>query len=211
MESRKKQKIILFENEVLLLPAVCYGFWSFSKYLYICLLYTTSVQSEIIFSLRLFPQGCYGHCVRVESSLACHSGAFKCDIRVWVFERDVSFPICEKDLCACHDTSCAALGKWLLCYHWAWSVLPAASKLCSKLSLDSVPSNAADLQWQISKLNLLIFNKAKAKLWIVSLFAFVLKTSTGKVFSVIALFENDVEITLYKCGGSLNFVARRFL
>uniref|UniRef100_A0A8B9Z6I7 Iron responsive element binding protein 2 n=1 Tax=Buteo japonicus TaxID=224669 RepID=A0A8B9Z6I7_9AVES len=37
------------------------------------------------------------------------------------------------------------------------------------------------------------------------------KTSTGKVFSVIALFENDMEITLYKYGGSLNFVARRFL
>uniref|UniRef100_A0A8B9BKA2 Iron-responsive element-binding protein 2 n=1 Tax=Anser brachyrhynchus TaxID=132585 RepID=A0A8B9BKA2_9AVES len=34
---------------------------------------------------------------------------------------------------------------------------------------------------------------------------------TGKVFSVIALFENDVEITLYKYGGSLNFVAQRFL
>lgn len=42
-------------------------------------------------------------------------------------------------------------------------------------------------------------------------FAFVFKTSTGKVFSVIALFENDVEITLYRYGGSLNFVARRFL
>ncbi|POI31166.1 hypothetical protein CIB84_005083 [Bambusicola thoracicus] len=38
-----------------------------------------------------------------------------------------------------------------------------------------------------------------------------IKTSTGKVFSVFALFENDVEITLYKNGGSLNFVARRFL
>uniref|UniRef100_A0A8C5UJ04 Iron-responsive element-binding protein 2 n=1 Tax=Malurus cyaneus samueli TaxID=2593467 RepID=A0A8C5UJ04_9PASS len=37
------------------------------------------------------------------------------------------------------------------------------------------------------------------------------KTSTGKVFSVIALFENNMEITLYKNGGSLNFVARRFL
>ncbi|KGL94673.1 Iron-responsive element-binding protein 2, partial [Charadrius vociferus] len=37
-----------------------------------------------------------------------------------------------------------------------------------------------------------------------------IKTSTGKVFSVIALFENDMEITLYKYGGSLNFVARRF-
>ncbi|KFO74154.1 Iron-responsive element-binding protein 2, partial [Cuculus canorus] len=37
-----------------------------------------------------------------------------------------------------------------------------------------------------------------------------IKTSTGKVFSAIALFENDVEITLYKYGGSLNFVARRF-
>ncbi|XP_061856657.1 iron-responsive element-binding protein 2 isoform X2 [Colius striatus] len=38
-----------------------------------------------------------------------------------------------------------------------------------------------------------------------------IKTSTGKVFSTIALFENDVEIALYKYGGSLNFVARRFL
>ncbi|XP_076204542.1 iron-responsive element-binding protein 2 isoform X1 [Aptenodytes patagonicus] len=38
-----------------------------------------------------------------------------------------------------------------------------------------------------------------------------IKTSTGKVFSVMALFENDMEITLYKYGGSLNFVARRFL
>ncbi|OXB65665.1 hypothetical protein ASZ78_014644 [Callipepla squamata] len=38
-----------------------------------------------------------------------------------------------------------------------------------------------------------------------------IKTSTGKVFSVLALFENDVEITLFKWGGSLNFVARRFL
>uniref|UniRef100_A0A803YJW2 Iron-responsive element-binding protein 2 n=1 Tax=Meleagris gallopavo TaxID=9103 RepID=A0A803YJW2_MELGA len=38
-----------------------------------------------------------------------------------------------------------------------------------------------------------------------------IKTSTGKVFSVFALFDNDVEITLYKNGGSLNFVARRFL
>ncbi|KAM9275912.1 iron-responsive element-binding protein 2 isoform 6-T6 [Morus bassanus] len=37
------------------------------------------------------------------------------------------------------------------------------------------------------------------------------KTSTGKVFSVIALLENDMEITIYKYGGSLNFVARRFL
>ncbi|KFM03979.1 Iron-responsive element-binding protein 2, partial [Aptenodytes forsteri] len=37
-----------------------------------------------------------------------------------------------------------------------------------------------------------------------------IKTSTGKVFSVMALFENDMEITLYKYGGSLNFVARRF-
>ncbi|XP_054444771.1 iron-responsive element-binding protein 2 [Pteronotus mesoamericanus] len=36
------------------------------------------------------------------------------------------------------------------------------------------------------------------------------KTSTGKTFSVIASFENDVEITLYKHGGLLNFVARKF-
>ncbi|XP_030043978.1 iron-responsive element-binding protein 2 [Microcaecilia unicolor] len=37
------------------------------------------------------------------------------------------------------------------------------------------------------------------------------KVSTGKVFSVITLFETDVEITLYKHGGILNYVARRFL
>ncbi|XP_039714271.1 iron-responsive element-binding protein 2 [Pteropus medius] len=37
-----------------------------------------------------------------------------------------------------------------------------------------------------------------------------IKTSTGKVFSVIASFENDVEVTLYKHGGLLNFVARKF-
>nr|XP_034341008.1 LOW QUALITY PROTEIN: iron-responsive element-binding protein 2-like [Arvicanthis niloticus] len=38
-----------------------------------------------------------------------------------------------------------------------------------------------------------------------------IKTSTGKEFSVFASFENDVEITLYKHGGLLNFVARKFL
>nr|XP_009941654.1 PREDICTED: iron-responsive element-binding protein 2 [Opisthocomus hoazin] len=38
-----------------------------------------------------------------------------------------------------------------------------------------------------------------------------IKTSTGRVFSVTALFENEMELTLYKYGGSLNFVARRFL
>ncbi|XP_045141629.1 iron-responsive element-binding protein 2 [Echinops telfairi] len=37
-----------------------------------------------------------------------------------------------------------------------------------------------------------------------------IKTNTGKVFSAIASFENDVEITLYKHGGLLNFVARKF-
>ncbi|KFR17603.1 Iron-responsive element-binding protein 2, partial [Opisthocomus hoazin] len=37
-----------------------------------------------------------------------------------------------------------------------------------------------------------------------------IKTSTGRVFSVTALFENEMELTLYKYGGSLNFVARRF-
>ncbi|XP_059533963.1 iron-responsive element-binding protein 2 isoform X2 [Myotis daubentonii] len=37
-----------------------------------------------------------------------------------------------------------------------------------------------------------------------------MKTSTGKAFRVIASFENDVEITLYKHGGLLNFVARKF-
>ncbi|XP_035869095.1 iron-responsive element-binding protein 2 [Phyllostomus discolor] len=36
------------------------------------------------------------------------------------------------------------------------------------------------------------------------------KTSTGKTFSVMASFENEVEITLYKHGGLLNFVARKF-
>ncbi|XP_028921364.1 iron-responsive element-binding protein 2 [Ornithorhynchus anatinus] len=39
---------------------------------------------------------------------------------------------------------------------------------------------------------------------------FTIKTSTGKVFSVIASFENDVEITLFKHGGILNYVTRRF-
>lgn len=38
----------------------------------------------------------------------------------------------------------------------------------------------------------------------------LLKTSTGKVFGVTASFENDVEVTLYKHGGLLNFVARKF-
>ncbi|NWI20508.1 IREB2 protein, partial [Crypturellus soui] len=38
-----------------------------------------------------------------------------------------------------------------------------------------------------------------------------IKTSTGKAFSAVALFENAMELTLYKYGGSLNFVARRFL
>lgn len=37
-----------------------------------------------------------------------------------------------------------------------------------------------------------------------------IKTSSGKVFNVIAAFENDVEVTLYKHGGLLNFVARKF-
>jgi len=37
-----------------------------------------------------------------------------------------------------------------------------------------------------------------------------IKTNTGKVFSAIASFENDVEVTLYKHGGLLNFVARKF-
>lgn len=53
--------------------------------------------------------------------------------------------------------------------------------------------------------------EVKAKLNWFLFFAFLLKTNTGKVFSVIALFENSMEITLYKNGGSLNFVARRFL
>uniref|UniRef100_A0A8C4YKX0 Iron-responsive element-binding protein 2 n=1 Tax=Gopherus evgoodei TaxID=1825980 RepID=A0A8C4YKX0_9SAUR len=38
-----------------------------------------------------------------------------------------------------------------------------------------------------------------------------IKTNTGKVFSVIASFENNVETTIYKHGGILNYVARRFL
>ncbi|XP_053128306.1 iron-responsive element-binding protein 2 isoform X2 [Hemicordylus capensis] len=37
------------------------------------------------------------------------------------------------------------------------------------------------------------------------------KTNTGKVFRVVALFDNDVEITLYKHGGILNHVIRRLL
>ncbi|XP_045863366.1 iron-responsive element-binding protein 2 [Meles meles] len=36
------------------------------------------------------------------------------------------------------------------------------------------------------------------------------KTSTGKVFSVLASFDSDVEVTLYRHGGLLNFVARKF-
>lgn len=42
-------------------------------------------------------------------------------------------------------------------------------------------------------------------------FTLMMKTSTGKTFEVIASLENDVEITLYKHGGLLNFVARKFL
>ncbi|KAM7152585.1 iron-responsive element-binding protein 2 isoform 1-T1 [Macrochelys suwanniensis] len=38
-----------------------------------------------------------------------------------------------------------------------------------------------------------------------------IKTNTGKVFRVIASFENNVETTIYKHGGILNYVARRFL
>lgn len=37
-----------------------------------------------------------------------------------------------------------------------------------------------------------------------------LQTSTGKVFGVTAAFDSDVEVTLYKHGGLLNFVARKF-
>ncbi|XP_075753720.1 iron-responsive element-binding protein 2 [Pelodiscus sinensis] len=38
-----------------------------------------------------------------------------------------------------------------------------------------------------------------------------IKTNTGKMFRVIASFENDVETTIYKHGGILNYVARRLL
>ncbi|KAG8516399.1 Iron-responsive element-binding protein 2, partial [Galemys pyrenaicus] len=37
-----------------------------------------------------------------------------------------------------------------------------------------------------------------------------MKTSTGKEFSVTAAFENGVEVALYRHGGLLNFVARKF-
>ncbi|XP_066491338.1 iron-responsive element-binding protein 2 [Tiliqua scincoides] len=37
------------------------------------------------------------------------------------------------------------------------------------------------------------------------------KTNTGKVFHVIAAFDSDVDITLYKHGGILNYVVRRLL
>lgn len=38
-----------------------------------------------------------------------------------------------------------------------------------------------------------------------------LKTHTGKVFRVAASFDNDVEITLFKNGGILNYMVRRLL
>ncbi|XP_042328691.1 iron-responsive element-binding protein 2 [Sceloporus undulatus] len=37
------------------------------------------------------------------------------------------------------------------------------------------------------------------------------KTNTGKVFHVLASFDNDVEVTLYKHGGALNYMIRRLL
>ncbi|KAJ7311234.1 hypothetical protein JRQ81_006847 [Phrynocephalus forsythii] len=37
------------------------------------------------------------------------------------------------------------------------------------------------------------------------------KTNTGKVFHVLASFDSDVEITLYKHGGILNYVVRQLL
>ncbi|XP_062819615.1 iron-responsive element-binding protein 2 [Anolis carolinensis] len=38
-----------------------------------------------------------------------------------------------------------------------------------------------------------------------------IKTNTGKVFRVLASFDNDVEVTLYKHGGVLNYMMRRLL
>ncbi|XP_062998800.1 iron-responsive element-binding protein 2 [Elgaria multicarinata webbii] len=37
------------------------------------------------------------------------------------------------------------------------------------------------------------------------------KTNTGKVFHVVASFDNDVEMTLYKHGGVLNYMVQRLL
>nr|XP_060611691.1 iron-responsive element-binding protein 2-like [Anolis sagrei ordinatus] len=37
------------------------------------------------------------------------------------------------------------------------------------------------------------------------------KTNTGKVFRVLASFDNDVEVTLYRHGGVLNYMMRRLL
>lgn len=45
---------------------------------------------------------------------------------------------------------------------------------------------------------------------LVLLFSFS-KTNTGKVFHVVAAFDSDVDITLYKHGGILNYVVRRLL
>ncbi|XP_069621662.1 iron-responsive element-binding protein 2 [Ranitomeya imitator] len=37
------------------------------------------------------------------------------------------------------------------------------------------------------------------------------KTNTGKIFQVIAAFNNEAEVTFYKHGGILNYVARKYL
>ncbi|KAM4036139.1 iron-responsive element-binding protein 2 isoform 1-T1 [Anomaloglossus baeobatrachus] len=37
------------------------------------------------------------------------------------------------------------------------------------------------------------------------------KTNTGKIFQVIAAFNNDAEVTFYKHGGILSYVARKYL
>lgn len=42
-------------------------------------------------------------------------------------------------------------------------MLPAGSKLCSKISLHSVPRSVLDLQWRISGLNLLVFSKLRVR------------------------------------------------
>lgn len=43
-------------------------------------------------------------------------------------------------------------------------MLPAGSKLCSKISLCSVLRSVSDLQWRISGLNLLVFNKLRVRM-----------------------------------------------
>ncbi|KAM8972201.1 iron-responsive element-binding protein 2 [Pelodytes ibericus] len=40
---------------------------------------------------------------------------------------------------------------------------------------------------------------------------FEVKTNSGKIFHVTAAFDNEVEVTFYKHGGILNYVARKYL